>query len=114
MDLFEIARVAGERAASGRLYREFLRRPSLSVGLYELAAGSEDPQKPHTEDESYYVLNGRARFRSGGDDRPVAAGSVIFVPAGEEHRFHSITEDLALLVVFAPAEGSAADTGKRG
>jgi quercetin dioxygenase-like cupin family protein len=110
MDLFEIAEVAGERAASGRLYREFLRRPALSVGLYELAAGSEDPQKPHTEDEIYYVLGGRARFRSGGADRPVAAGSVIFVPAGEEHRFHAITEDLSLLVVFAPAEGSAAGT----
>jgi quercetin dioxygenase-like cupin family protein len=106
MELFEIAAVASERARSGKLYREFLRRDSLSVGLYELAAGSEDPQQPHAEDEVYYVLSGRARFRSGGEDRAVAAGSVIFVAAREEHRFHSITEDLSVLVVFAPAEGS--------
>jgi quercetin dioxygenase-like cupin family protein len=108
METFDIKQVAAERAASGRLYREFLRRPALSAGLYELAAGSEDPQKPHTEDEVYYVLRGRGRFRSGGEDRPVAAGAVLFVPAREEHRFHAITEDLSLLVLFAPAEGSGA------
>jgi quercetin dioxygenase-like cupin family protein len=106
MDVFDIAAVACARAESGKLYREFLRRDTLSVGLYELAAGSEDPQKPHAEDEVYYVLRGRATFRSGGQDRPVAAGSVIFVPGREEHRFHAITEDLSLLVLFAPAEGT--------
>ena len=107
MDLFHIPEVAAERAASGRLYREFLRRPALSAGLYELAAGAEDPQKPHAEDEVYYVLRGRARFRAAGEDRPVEPGAVLFVPAGEEHRFHAITEDLSVLVVFAPAEGTA-------
>ena len=35
------------------------------------------------------------------------AGSVIFAPPGLPHRFHSITEDLRLLVFFAPAEGTA-------
>ena len=35
-----------------------------------------------------------------------ALTSVIFVPAGEEHRFTDITEDLALLVVFGPAYGT--------
>ena len=28
---------------------------------------------------------------------------MIFVPAGEEHRFIDVTEDLVLLVVFGPA-----------
>jgi quercetin dioxygenase-like cupin family protein len=106
METFDIQQVAVERATSGRLYREFLRRPALSVGLYELAAGAEDPQRPHSEDEVYYVLRGRAQFRSSGRDRPVTPGTVIFVAAKEEHRFHRITEDLSLLVLFAPAEGS--------
>jgi quercetin dioxygenase-like cupin family protein len=30
----------------------------------------------------------------------------VYVPAGEVHRFTGITEDLALLVLFAPAEES--------
>jgi len=32
----------------------------------------------------------------------VAPGDVLFVPAGEPHTFHEVTEDLALLVIFVP------------
>jgi|SRR5436190_2757355 len=105
MDAWRLDDVEGERAAGGDLYREFLRVESMSAGLYVLEAGAEDPQSPHAQDEIYYVVSGRARFTSGGDDRAVEAGDVLFVPAHEEHRFHSIDERLSLLVVFAPAEG---------
>ena len=93
-----------ERAASGKLYREFLRVPAMSAGLYVLAAGAADLQRPHHEDEIYYVVRGRGRFKIGAEDREISAGSVIFVAAEEEHRFYDVMEDLVLLVVFAPAE----------
>jgi quercetin dioxygenase-like cupin family protein len=93
-----------QRAESGRLYREFLRVPALSAGLYVLPAGGTDPQKPHHEDEVYYVVRGRARFQADNEDREISAGSVIFVAAEVEHRFYDIKEELAVLVLFAPAE----------
>jgi quercetin dioxygenase-like cupin family protein len=93
-----------QRARSGKSYREFLRVPAMSAGLYVLPAGATDPQKPHHEDEIYYVVRGRARFKAEGDDREVSAGSVIFVAAEFEHRFYDVAEELAVLVVFAPAE----------
>jgi quercetin dioxygenase-like cupin family protein len=89
-------------------YLEFLRVPALSMGLYELATGSRDPQQPHSEDEVYYVVSGQAMIRVGDEDQPVKAGSVVFVAAHVVHAFHTITEDLSVLVFFAPAEGSAA------
>jgi quercetin dioxygenase-like cupin family protein len=52
----------------------------------------------------YYVIRGRARFRAADEDAEVSAGSVLFVAAEVEHRFHDITEELAVLVFFAPAE----------
>ncbi len=97
--------VRAARRAAGRLYREFLRERSMSAGLYELPAGSRDPQQPHAEDELYFVVAGRASFECGGETRPVEAGDTIFVEAGEPHRFVDIAEDLSLLVVFAPPEG---------
>ena len=109
MDAFEISNLQSEIERSGTRWREFLRVPALSVGLYCLPTGGEDPQQPHTEDEIYYVIRGRAHFRVGSEDREVAAGTVLFVPARAEHRFHSITEDLVALVVFGPAEGTGAD-----
>ena len=87
-----------------KAYREFLRVPSMSAGVYVLAAGAIDAQRPHHEDEVYYVIRGRARFKAGSEDQEVSAGSVIFVAAEVEHRFHDITEELAVLVLFAPAE----------
>ncbi len=98
------AELEQQRAASGKLYREFLRVPAMSAGLYVLAAGASDAQSPHHEDEMYYVLRGRARFRAGDEDGEISPGSVLFVAAKVEHRFYDITEELALLVFFAPAE----------
>jgi len=104
VEAFQLADLLRERAASGRLYHEFIRTHDLSVGLYVLAAGAIDPQGPHTEDEVYHVISGRAQIRVGTEDRPVEAGSVVFVGADVEHRFHDIEEELVVLVVFGPAE----------
>ena len=89
-------------------WQEHLEVPDLSCGTYSLPAGGADPQSPHTEDEIYVVTSGRAVIETPGGAAPVSPGSVIFVPALEEHLFTTITEDLTLLVIFAPAEESRA------
>jgi quercetin dioxygenase-like cupin family protein len=101
---FTLNEIDAQRAESSKQYREFLRVASMSAGLYVLAAGATDPQRPHHEDEMYYVVRGRARFRAGDEDRQVSTGTVLFVAAEIEHRFYDVEEDLAVLVFFAPAE----------
>lgn len=101
---FQIPALDSEREASSKAYLEFLRSQSLSLGLYVLRAGQQDLQKPHTEDEVYYVMEGRARFKANGEDWLVQSGSVLFVEAGVEHWFYQIEEDLKVLVFFAPPE----------
>lgn len=100
----DTAHVDQQRAGSGKLYREFLRVPAMSAGLYVLPAGATDPQRPHHEDEMYYVVRGRARFRAGEVDQEVSAGSILYVAAEVQHQFYDIVEELAVLVFFAPAE----------
>ncbi|HEX2911631.1 MAG TPA: cupin domain-containing protein [Chloroflexia bacterium] len=109
MQAFEMSEIATRRNETGKAYLEFLRVPSMSLGLYALPAGGTDPQQPHTEDEIYYVLKGKATITVDREERPVQAGSVVFVKANVPHRFHSITEDLEVLVLFAPAEYSQAE-----
>lgn len=79
MQTFHLPDVIREAQTADRRWTEFLRVPALSVGLYRLVAGQADPQQPHGEDEVYYVLSGKARFRAGDDERNVEAGSVLFV-----------------------------------
>jgi mannose-6-phosphate isomerase-like protein (cupin superfamily) len=99
-----LSEIDHQRAQSGKPYREFLRVPAMSAGLYVLPAGGTDMQRPHHEDEVYYVVRGRARFKADKEDGEVSAGSVIFVAAEVEHRFYDVAEELAVLVFFAPAE----------
>ena len=87
-------------------YREHLRVPDLSVGTYCIPVGGKDGQQPHTEDEIYVVLRGHARLVAGSGEATVGPGSVIYVPAYESHEFTEVSEDLSVLVVFAPAEGT--------
>ncbi len=93
---------------AGNDWVEHLRVPDLSVGTYRIPAGGLDDQRPHAEDEIYVVTAGKARIVTPDGTAEVGPGSVIFVPAGEEHRFDDVTEDLTLLVVFGPAYGSRA------
>ena len=103
MNLFNFDSAAADMHARAEIWGEPLRVPAVSVGVYLLAAGSNDEQTPHDEDEIYYVVRGRAALRIGSATRPVGPGDCIFVAAGDTHRFEDITDDLELLVVFAPA-----------
>ena len=110
-DHHQLADLLAELSASGPAYREFIRVPSMSVGVYRLRPGDVDGQQPHTEDEVYYVVRGRATFVRGPEglveSQAVSTGSILFVEHGVEHRFIDVVEELVLLVFFAPAEYSA-------
>ena len=106
MQAYELAQLISQRESSDKLYLEFLKVPDLSMGLYVLPAGETDPQSPHTEDEVYYVVSGRAKILVAEEERDLQAGSIVYVEKNVAHHFHSIEEDLTVLVFFAPAEYS--------
>ncbi len=103
MNAFNFDSAAADLRERAETWSEPLRVSPMSVGVYLLSAGSTDDQTPHDEDEIYYVVRGRAVLRVGSSTRDVAPGDCMFVAAGETHRFEAITDDLELLVVFAPA-----------
>ncbi len=111
MDAFELSDVIAAHQEAGQLYHEFFAVPDLSLGLYVLPSGEQDPQSPHTEDEVYYVVSGRGMVHVDGKDRLLSTGSIVFVGQAVSHHFHTITEDLTLLVVFAPRRRSRAGGG---
>ena len=107
-DAFDVRQLAAALARDHHEFAEFFRSPSASLSLTvaRWPAGSVDDQQPHTEDEVYYVVAGRAKLTVNGEPTPVESGSVAFVAAGVEHRFIEITEDLDVLVFWSPARGT--------
>jgi mannose-6-phosphate isomerase-like protein (cupin superfamily) len=103
----ELDEITARAKAAARGYAgSVLRSDLLSVGLYTLPAGGKDDQTPHAEDEVYYTVRGHATIRVGERDHPVRPGTLLYVPAGAEHYFHDIYEELVLVVFWAPPEES--------
>ena len=107
MNAYEIPELDPQpRDDAGHGYVDFFASEKLSVGLSVWPARTIDRQQPHEEDEVYYVISGRGSIRVADEDRPVKAGSLVFVAAHVEHRFHDIEEDLRVLVFWAPPHGA--------
>jgi mannose-6-phosphate isomerase-like protein (cupin superfamily) len=66
-----------------------------------VAEDDRESHQPHEMDEVYYAVSGRGMIRVEAEDRAVGPGSIVFVPAGREHHFHTIQDPLTLLVFFA-------------
>jgi mannose-6-phosphate isomerase-like protein (cupin superfamily) len=83
------------------VYREFLRVPALSLGVYRHGVGVDVPQEPHSEDEVYYVIDGDRTISIDGAEHAVRNGSVVYVGGGLEFLRDQPAESFDL--VFADA-----------
>ena len=106
--LFDLAELVEKSEGRDSPYLEFLRVPALSCGIYRLDAGAQDSQTTHDEDEVYFVLKGRAQLVLHGEKRPMARGSILYIPADTEHEFVEIEEELSILVFFGSGGPSGA------
>lgn len=91
---------------AGELAVSMFSHGSLEVELY--APRDVDTQTPHTRDEVYVVARGSGYFFDGDGREAIAAGSLIFVPAGQVHRFEDFSPDFAVWVMFYGPEGGEA------
>src|SRR5215208_7449199 len=112
MDAFVAEELVAGLDPGGHDVAEFFRSSTLSLTVARWLAGSVDDQEPHTEDEVYYVVSGRARLSVAGEDVAVGVGSIAYVAAGVEHRFHYIEEDLEVIVFWAPPRHTNAPRGR--
>ncbi len=102
MDAFELDDLISALDTSRHDFAESFRAERLSLTIAFWPAGSVDDQTPHTEDEVYCIASGRGQIHVAGEDSPVRPGSIVYVAAGAQHRFHSIEEDLQVPVFWAP------------
>ena len=77
--------------------------PDLSIGSVCASGRWNRSTAPHAEDEVYYVISGAGMIRVGDEDRPVQGGSIVYVEEKGSPSFSPITENLSILVFFAPA-----------
>src|SRR5215475_1232655 len=87
----------------GNLAVPIFSRGSVDVELYTPVG--QDTQQPHTRDEIYFVVRGKGMFFDGTRHHAVEAGSLLFVAAGQVHRFKDFSSDFAVWALFYGPEG---------
>jgi mannose-6-phosphate isomerase-like protein (cupin superfamily) len=97
---------------AGELAVSMFTHGSLDVELY--APRDIDTQTPHSRDEVYVVARGNGYFFDGEVRDAIEAGSVLFVPAGQIHRFEDFSPDFAVWVMFYGPEGGEGDRSSAG
>lgn len=88
---------------------EVFRHGTLAVKLY--APRGTDPQTPHDQDEIYVIVAGTGRFLHGENETTFAPGDMLFVAAGDEHRFTKFSDDFATWVFLYGPKGGEPKAG---
>jgi mannose-6-phosphate isomerase-like protein (cupin superfamily) len=85
-------------AAKDTTFERFVEKEAYDVSLYRLEG--IDNQTPHARDELYIVASGTGSFVCAGETAAVAAGDLLFVPAGVAHHFENFSEGFSTWVIF--------------
>lgn len=56
----------------------------------------------HPNEQMTYLLEGRARFRVGGEEREVGPGEAVHVPPDVHHELELLTPTIRYIEVFSP------------
>jgi quercetin dioxygenase-like cupin family protein len=64
--------------------------PNFALRRFLMEPGGGIPKHTNTVEHEQYVLTGRARLGIGDEVREVAAGDVVFIPAGTPHWYEVI------------------------
>jgi quercetin dioxygenase-like cupin family protein len=84
-----------------RIGRQMLNGDAMTLARITLAQGAVVPEHSHPNEQIATVLSGRLRFRLGGEERVVDAGSSVLIAGDVPHEVEAL-EDSVVLDAFAP------------
>lgn len=94
--------------AARRLGHGSLSTWSLSLTVF--TPREKDYQTYHTQDELYFIMQGRGEFVVEAQRYPFESGDALFVPAYKKHRFENFSEDLVTWAVFWGPQGGESNS----
>jgi quercetin dioxygenase-like cupin family protein len=71
--------------------------------VFELAPGGYTPRHAHAWEHEIFVHQGAGEVYGNGQWNSIGAGSVIFIPSGEEHQIRNTGKELLVFICLIPA-----------
>jgi len=63
--------------------------PNFALRQFRVEPGGHTPHHSHDYEHEVYVVAGAGTAHLSGEDRPIRAGDVLYVPADEVHQFRA-------------------------
>lgn len=103
----DAALAALDASAHGQPFLALFAHGTLQVEIYR--PRGHDAQVPHPRDEVYVVIAGTGAFACNGERTAFGPGTLLFVPAGVDHRFEDFSDDFSTWVLFHGPQGGEHD-----
>ncbi|GJM19916.1 MAG: hypothetical protein DHS20C14_21290 [Phycisphaeraceae bacterium] len=78
--------------------------PNFALRQFRVEAGGHTPLHAHDYEHEVYVVAGSGTAHLTGEDRPIRAGDVLYVPADQEHQFRADTGEGLRFLCVVPVE----------
>ena len=82
---------------------------SFEVAKLTLDPGTTLAEHAHPEEQFFWILEGRLRYRVGEEERVAAAGEAIHVPGNAVHGGHVVGEDEVVLIEVKQVDAGRTD-----
>jgi len=100
--VFTQERIEATRNPNSNVWNPFLNRPNVTFGLYMLPeARGGDGRLVHTFEELNIITRGSSKFRMDADEVDVQQHSIVFLQAGVGHFFHTLNDDIDILILWS-------------
>ncbi len=76
---------------------------NFCMRMFEIAPGGHTPKHSHQWEHEMFYHAGQGEVYGNGQWNPVKAGSVVFVPGGEEHQIRNTGSTPLTLVCLVPS-----------
>ncbi|RME36935.1 MAG: cupin domain-containing protein [Deltaproteobacteria bacterium] len=76
--------------------------PNFAMRCFTIEPGGFMPLHTNSVEHEQYVLQGRAEVRFGDETRTVAAGDVVFIPAGLPHSYRTLDSEPFRFICLVP------------
>jgi len=73
--------------------------------MFTLGKEGYSPKHAHDWPHIIYVVEGTGRLHFNGEEHPIRAGSVMFIPPGSEHQLAQTGQDNMVFICIVPKEG---------
>lgn len=84
--------------------------PHFALRQFKVEPGGHSPHHAHDYEHEVYVVSGGGTVLLGGEERPIRAGDVVYVPADEEHQFRAGAEGLRFLCLVPVERNCGGET----